>query len=159
MYLQPVMLMLYCSKMDSASGKGVDRLSCVFYIEQSARNQPLAKTTKGEGVSKNNILGFYCFGRHDSSVSLVRNGNILAAAEEERHPASQARVAHRPRKEEGPDHQPHDLLPVAPERGLGVRGSVGRESGTREGAPARGILGLGLLYGGSMPPPPPFVSL
>ncbi|MDP6084515.1 MAG: carbamoyltransferase C-terminal domain-containing protein [Nitrospinota bacterium] len=35
-------------------------------------------------MSKGDILGFYCFGRHDSSVSLVRDGNILAAAEEER---------------------------------------------------------------------------
>ena len=35
-------------------------------------------------MNKGAILGFYCFGRHDSSVVLVRDGNIVAAAEEER---------------------------------------------------------------------------
>lgn len=35
-------------------------------------------------MTKGSVLGFYCFGRHDSSASLVQDGKILSAAEEER---------------------------------------------------------------------------
>ena len=31
-------------------------------------------------MNKGDILGFYCLGRHDSSVALERDGNIVAAA-------------------------------------------------------------------------------